>query len=100
MKSEFCCDMMDYYLTEAKKEVIVYDKSVRTYHLILHGESAGMYRQIFYCPWCGAKLPKELGEEWSEILKKEYGIDEPEWKKLEELPREFQTDEWWKKRGL
>ena len=57
---------------------------------------------LFYCPWCGSKLPKRLGKEWGEVLEKEYGIDAgnvfaKEWKKL---PKELKTDKWWKDRGL
>ena len=40
-----------------------------------------------------------------EILEKEYGItaaqwDAPGWDDDVDLPEEFRTDEWWKKRGL
>ena len=58
--------------------------------------------RVDFCPFCGTKLPKDLTEEWFDILEKEYGLDDPyyypEQKKL--IPEEFKTDEWWKKRGL
>lgn len=59
---------------------------------------------IKYCPFCGTELPQNLiDERWDTILE-ELGVDylteddgNPPKK---ELPPEFQTDEWWKKRGL
>ena len=53
---------------------------------------------IDFCPFCGARLPNRLDEKLSEILKEEYGLDS--WKDYERAPREFHTDEWWRKRGL
>jgi uncharacterized protein DUF6980 len=56
---------------------------------------------VNFCPYCGTQLPNDLVEERMNILEKEYGIDhpyDPKQKKL--IPKEFFTDEWWKKRGL
>lgn len=58
----------------------------------------GQYR-LGFCPFCGSKLPKDRIDEIEDILENEYGIMlcnvSPK-----TLPPEFQTDEWWKKRGL
>ena len=98
---EHCCSIMtDYICREDKNSIIQYDSSTRLYTLKLIDISHGTHQIIKYCPWCGKKLPKELDEEWSNILEREYGIKEPGWKKPNELPKEFWTDEWWKKRGL
>ena len=94
-----CCKNMEYYANH-NNYLLEYDSSVRSYRFIIHGSSSGTHQILYYCPWCGIKLPKELDEEWEAILEKEYGIKEPGWKKTEELPEEFKTDEWWKKRGL
>ena len=60
---------------------------------------------INYCPWCGKKLPAPLLDQLEEILWNEcdegfevykHFQDDPNWN----FPKEFQTDEWWKKRGL
>jgi hypothetical protein len=67
-------------------------------------------RHCAYCPFCGAKLPpnrcaiqKDYGDGmtsiyWEEIErvlgKEECDITE------DEIPEEFKTEEWWKKRGL
>ncbi|MDR3223979.1 MAG: hypothetical protein LBT03_00095 [Holosporales bacterium] len=55
-------------------------------------------RVLAYCPFCGAKFPERLGDKLTEILQKEYGLGS--WKDYKKTPPEFQTDEWWKKRGL
>jgi hypothetical protein len=76
--------------------MIGYDAAKRRYYLPLswpHKSTQG----VFYCPWCGTKLPKELSDTWFETLEKEYGIDDPY--KIN-YPQEFNTDEWWIKRGL
>jgi hypothetical protein len=67
---------------------------------MLHGHNKGMYQKMSYCPWCGKKLPKELGEEWCRIIKERFGFEEIFVEEWETLPQEFKTDEWWKKRGL
>ncbi|HSC25213.1 MAG TPA: hypothetical protein VLB80_03300 [Candidatus Babeliales bacterium] len=57
--------------------------------------------EINYCPWCAKPLPKDLRDEWLEVLKEEYDLDDPDSKEQKKLvPEEFKTDEWWKKRGL
>lgn len=68
-------------------------------------DSYGLHH-LGYCPYCGTKLPinrlsiYEYGESiyFAEIEKavgKEF-CDITE----DEIPEEFKTDEWWKKRGL
>lgn len=51
-----------------------------------------------YCPFCGAKLPERLDGKLTEILQKEYGL--ASWKDYKKAPKEFHSDEWWRKRGL
>jgi hypothetical protein len=56
---------------------------------------------IDFCPFCGTKVPKSLTKKRSEILEREFGIDDPyDTKQKKRIPQEFETDEWWKKRGL
>ena len=53
-------------------------------------------RQVMaYCPHCGSKLPDYNDEFFSEA-EKIVGKDGD----LDELPEEFRTDEWWRKRGI
>ncbi len=61
-----------------------------------HG-SASSYIVIYNCPWCGKKLPKNLRDEWLTELKK-MGIEDPILSP--DIPEEFKTDEWWKRRDL
>lgn len=99
---EFCCRNMEYYAIRGK--LIDYDISTRVYNVKLPEEDQDFctYQYLWYCPWCGKKLPKDLGEIWIETLKKEYGIKESDidYINLSNIPEEFKTDEWWKKRRL
>ena len=70
-------------------------------------ENDNEYGQYFlrYCPFCGAKMPKLLyiDENGDDIYIK--AIEEALGKEFcditeDEIPEEFKTDEWWKKRGL
>ena len=67
---------------------------------MLHGNDYGLLQPMDFCPWCGTKLPKDLGIEWTEMVEKELGIEDVwdiEW---DEIPEKYKTDEWWKKRGI
>ncbi len=77
--------------------IVMYKPRVREY-LISHSEEVGTHME--YCPYCGKKMPKTLWNEWYSILKKEYGIIDPLVDDEDKVPKEFWTDEWWKKRGL
>ncbi len=51
-----------------------------------------------YCPFCGAKLPDysdKYDDELEKAVGKEYCDIKPE-----DIPEEFKSDKWWKKRGL
>jgi hypothetical protein len=89
-------------------------------------EDPGLYKSYIsmqYCPFCGAEFPSDLGEKWSDVIWEELGpeyliesraafqkllckhqgkeyIPDPDLPKAKPLPKEFKTDEWWKKRGL
>jgi hypothetical protein len=97
-KGSFCCFDMDSMLNGSEPIYkIEYDPSIREYFL----ESVeGYICAIQFCPWCGSLLPKNLRDEWFDILEQEYNLDPwiPEQK--EKIPTEFLTDEWWKKRNL
>ena len=92
-----CCDKMRFFLKENEVD-IYYEKDVRGY---LIGMKHGMVsrQQIDFCPWCGKKLPENLMNAWFDILENEYGIEDTVYEKSK-IPKEFRTDEWWKKRGL
>ena len=96
-KYNFCCDTM--YEAIEENKIVDYDAVVRNYGILFRKNRIKM---LSFCPWCGKKLPKNLTEDMYVIIEKEYGIP---WIKADvfkytNLPDEFKTDEWWKKRGL
>jgi hypothetical protein len=102
---ENCCDMMYNWFVDATKPLetnghplIKYIPKGREHVFILNYG----YVQLFYCPWCGVKLPEDLSEKWCEVIKEELGIDDEDLdaQGYAKLPEEFKTDQWWKKRGL
>ncbi|MBQ3565156.1 MAG: hypothetical protein IJA14_03330 [Alphaproteobacteria bacterium] len=97
--TKFCCDDLKW----ACSKYVMYESSQRSYSVYEKGSSRyGVC--IDYCPFCGSKLPKNLiDERWDIILKelgKEYLPDDDGNLPKKELPEEFKTDEWWKKRRL
>jgi hypothetical protein len=52
-----------------------------------------------YCPYCGAEMPKIFDDEYYDALEEAVGKEFCDIKE-EEIPEEFKSDEWWKKRGL
>jgi len=106
--TKFCCQnfpskqhdgFIGFYSERDKIELINYFPRKRSYTIIF-SEYLGFHMK--YCFWCGTKLPKELSDEWLDVLEKEYGLDDacPSEHDDPRIPSEFWTDEWWKKRGL
>jgi len=96
-----CCASMNIFLQD-KRMFLNYSSTYREYDIpLLYKRQATALQGITYCPWCSKKLPKSLRHEWFVILEKEYGINDPFDREQEKLiPEEFNSDEWWKKRGL
>ncbi|AQR72677.1 DUF6980 family protein [Sphingomonas sp. LM7] len=64
---------------------VQYDSRVDEYWVV-----AGSARQaLFYCPWCGEKLPPSKRDEWYDAVEA-LGLDP--WQ--DELPQEFRSDAW------
>jgi hypothetical protein len=93
-----CCDILKSYSTH-KNNLIEFLPETRSYYFVLHDDQHGTHQKMFYCPWCGTSLPKDLSESLALVLQKEYGIEDVIFDR-EKIPPEFKTDEWWKKRGL
>jgi len=109
-KIKHCCKDMDFFLDE-RRVAIYYNPIYREYFIKLWSYPDGKH-SIYHCPWCGCKFPKSLINEYFNTLEKEYNIsylrdinryiehigfcDEIE----RELPEEFKSDKWWKKRNL
>jgi hypothetical protein len=95
--AQYCCEDLKYAVDggcfHGWPAVILYQPEYRSYGLVVDGNHDDQF--IFeYCPFCGKKLPKNLTDEHFDAIRDENG------KPLEPIPEEFQTDEWWKKRGL
>ncbi len=91
---KLCCKSMDNVSIRKILPQLYYDPCDRSYYI--ESENKKSVYVIEYCPWCGTKLPTYLGGVMVDyILEAGYeGFDDPN------LPEEFKTDEWWKKRGL
>ena len=105
---EYCCEFLQ---TSVERKQMKYDLVSGCFWFYINdeewgGKGAFALSHCAYCPFCGAKLPpdrlsmqkngefiyyaeieKALGKEWCDTKK-------------DEIPEEFKTDEWWKKRGL
>lgn len=103
--SRYCCSKMERSIDIICKlhknpfncpdAVIWYDMKYDEYGLIIHdgGES---YIEINYCPWCGNKLPESKRDLWFDTLEK-LGFEDPI---QQDIPIEFETDDWYIKRKL
>lgn len=97
-KKMHCCDLMEMFVADAKVPLKYYS-ILREYALLLKYSPA--VQLIFYCPWCSQKLPISLRETYFDILEKEHGITpELDIQNDPNIPEEFKSDEWWKKRKL
>ena len=93
-----CCKMMTDFIKDPRVP-IRYNYVFRGYYLIMNYSPA--VQGIFYCPWCGVELPRDLRDDLFEILEKEYGLEPSAvFENDPLLPEEFKSDAWWKKRGL
>ncbi len=93
------CNPLKILIDRADENItqVCYMATIRTY-AILSKEDDGTFEAMDYCPFCGAKLPERLDDKLTEILQKKYGLES--WKDYKKAPKEFHTNEWWKKRGL
>ena len=102
--TEFCCgNMRDHVLIEYDSEKFV-DFDVTKRYFGIFRKNSPWSISISNCPFCGAKLPENLiDERWDTIMNElgsDYLPDDEGNPPKKELPEEFKTDEWWKKRGL
>lgn len=103
MNNDFCCERLQAWI-KCKDCPLRYYPEFRAYSMtvpqyLLRKNEIWVGFPVSFCPACGTKFPPDLSEERMKILKNEYGIKDTYFqKKL--IPKEFKTDEWWKKRGL
>ncbi len=93
---------MQFFLEE-EKVAIGYSAKFRAYFIELKDCNAGT-QDIKYCPWCGRKFLEMLDKEYDKALSKALGIRPKDITlshyTTSNIPPEFHTDKWWKKRGL
>ena len=91
-----CCDNMKFFVNYQDFDCIIkYNKKFDEYAIAVNDGGTSVIL-IQYCPWCGKKLPTSKREKWFEELEK-IGIDNPF---EDQIPIEFKSDIWWKKRNL
>lgn len=96
-KIDYCCENLQF---DGNNEFcpVVYSTRFREFHIKIDKSTGGIRLQ--YCYNCGTQLPTPLRKEWFNAMEEALGkeltitIDESE------VPEEFRTDRWWKKRGL
>ena len=74
--------------------IIYYDLKIDEYGLIVH-DGGGSYICIDFCPFCGAKLPESKRDVWFEKLE---ALGFTDLLGRTDIPPEFRTDEWYRKR--
>ncbi len=97
-KNDFCCEEMSQHLSRGELH-FHYRDDVRAYLIDYLEEAGGGAQLINYCPWCGSKLPKALFFEKADAIKNDTGLEITCFNESL-IPSEFESDEWWKKRGL
>jgi hypothetical protein len=101
--SHQCTDLIDY-----NDIPLYYSPSIRAFFILTcpkeHEHKGDIRRPAYFiqfCPWCGSKFPKDLADEKADILQKEHTHNDAHCAHDDGcFPQEFNTDEWWKKRGL
>jgi hypothetical protein len=73
--------------------LIYYEPRFDEYGIIVH-DGGDSYTSIDFCPFCGTKLPESKRDLWFDTLEAKGFVDP----RTEEVPREFRTDGWFKKK--
>ncbi|GFM38039.1 DUF6980 family protein [Desulfovibrio psychrotolerans] len=91
--NQHCCEWMDSFLQDDSIN-IHYDEVLREYYVII--DECAAVQCIFYCPWCGVKLPASLRDVYFGLIWEKYGDDVDV--DCELLPIEMRSSAWWKNR--
>jgi hypothetical protein len=100
---QYCCDEMTHWVTQTCSQhidpwdcpdmVIVYSPHWNEFGLPIHDGGASKVT-IFYCPFCGVRLPESKRDLWFENLET-LGISPLE----DDIPEKFRSDAWWRVSG-
>jgi len=101
-EDDYCCERMKKAFLSNKFELYFAKRYAET--LCKRRESGAIFWKWDFCPFCSKNI-KDKCDKFEKVLKDELNIDtsskEFDWDTLDsQLPEEFKTDEWWKKRGL
>ena len=98
---EHCCNQMTQQLNskceqhsnefECPDVLVNYNPKFDEYGLIIHDGGASTM-EMFYCPWCGSKLPESKRDLWFDVLEG-LGFDNPS---EQSIPDEFMSSAWFK----
>lgn len=95
------CDGMVAAL-EAKNSPMEYSPQFREYSIRLRTPTSrrfGLYQSLFFCPWCGMRLPVSLRSQLYDELERSNGAEvEDFFEALSAAPRQYQDGEWWQDR--
>ncbi len=94
---EHCCKFLADDI-KRPETYINYKPMFRKYYVELQGSSS--IQCIWFCPWCGKELPRDLRQDWFNILENEYGLEDPRGDQEHLVPEKFKSDEWWKKQNI
>ena len=96
----WCCENMkaEIELVDYPPTPFMYNPYFREYSIFIPN-SASVFC-INFCPMCGSKLPASLRKQWYAILRTEFHLNPNDPDDEVQIPQEFLSDEWWKKRGL
>ncbi len=104
MAKEHCCETMASYINpnceqhsnpvDCEDALATYDAKTDSYALLARFWSSWV-TQINFCPWCGDAMRDLSDKRYAEL--EALGFDEP----LEQdIPEDFKSDLWWRKRGF
>ncbi|WP_441004590.1 DUF6980 family protein [Pseudocolwellia agarivorans] len=98
---QHCCQDMDDSLKfectdhsnefECPDTLVTYNAKFDEYGLIIH-DGGSSSKAIYYCSWCGSKLPDSKRDLWFDTLES-LGFDEPS---EQNIPKEFKSGTWYK----
>ncbi|MDQ0878907.1 hypothetical protein QFZ77_007566 [Paenibacillus sp. V4I3] len=98
--SKYCCVEMAYHLSagigvdpyQDADVIIIHYKKYDEYGIPIK-DGGTSFISISNCPWCGTLLPSSKRDLWWDTLQR-LGYEETS---EQEIPKEFETDEWWLK---
>ncbi len=73
---------------ENRNDPVYYNEARDEYSIDVPGYD-GVSQLLYYCPWCGEKLPESKRDEWFDLLEAQ-GIDPMN----DPIPEEFKTSAW------